>query len=510
MKKIILFLFFGFIFISANELAIKQIKNSIKQNKNLLDQYAINIKYDHFVNYKNLKAELDRLNKKLDNEEFINKDAILRQIDKIEEELSLLIEYQDFNLSNEISKNEEIEILDKLTNPLAIISGFSHIKKLKEQKASYDIKFEEFKNIVKLLKNQNEDIERLIKLESNKENLQNAKNLKAKLADFKEALIAFNSLHAIYEKNINEEITRVKNDIKAQTIGMINIFIFIIISIAVAFVLKLLAKKYIKKDQQVYIINKIINFTNLSIILLILLFAYIENISYFVTILGFASAGLAIAMKDMFMSMLGWCVIVFGGSLKVGDRIKVWQNNTLYVGDIMDISFLRLTIYEDITLTTYTTNRRSGRVIFIPNNYIFTDLIANYTHHGIKTVWDGLDITLSFDSNHTKALEIIEQVVLKHSKVFTEMAKKSMRALRDDYSIKNFKVEPRFFMFFENYGMRISAWYMANAYSVLTLRSNISKELIIELNKHDDIKISYPSQNIYIDKKINPIKEELI
>ncbi|TEY10254.1 mechanosensitive ion channel, partial [Campylobacter sp. CH185] len=79
--------------------------------------------------------------------------------------------------------------------------------------------------------------------------------------------------------------------------------------------------------------------------------------------------------KDMFMSMLGWCVIIFGGSFRVGDRVKVFQNDTTYIGDIIDISFLRITLYEELTLETYNKNRRSGRIIFIPNNYVFTNLL---------------------------------------------------------------------------------------------------------------------------------------
>ena len=118
--------------------------------------------------------------------------------------------------------------------------------------------------------------------------------------------------------------------------------------------------------------------------------------------LGFASAGIAIAMKDMFMSMLGWTVIMFGGTIHVGDRVRVYHDGSEFVGDVIDISLLRLTVFEDVTYSTYKTNRRAGRIIFVPNNYIFTDLIANYSHYGMKTVWDGIDITISFDSNHKK------------------------------------------------------------------------------------------------------------
>ncbi|MBK1993962.1 mechanosensitive ion channel, partial [Campylobacter novaezeelandiae] len=222
-------------------------------------------------------------------------------------------------------------------------------------------------------------------------------------------------------------------------------------------------------------------------------------------ILGFASAGLAIAMKDMFMSMLGWCVIIFGGSFRVGDRIKVKYNNEIYVGDIIDISLLKITLYEDITLVTYTDNRRAGRIIFIPNNYVFTELISNYTHHGMKTVFDGIDITLSFDSNLEKAQKIVEEIVTRYSKPYTNLAKKTLIKLQNEYSIKNPQAGPKFFTFFENYGMRISAWYMTNSYAALTLRSTLCKEIIKEFNKHQDIKFAYPTQNIYF-----PIKEDIL
>ena len=210
--------------------------------------------------------------------------------------------------------------------------------------------------------------------------------------------------------------------------------------------------------------------------MLILLFGYIENIGYLITILGFASAGLAIAMKDMFMSILGYFVIIIGGSLRVGDRIRVKHvNGANYVGDIVDISLLRITIYEDITYTTYLENRRAGRIIFIPNNYIFTELISNYSHNGMKTVWDGIDILLSFDSNHKKAMWIIKE-----------------------------NVEPRIYSFFEPSGIQISVWYMTNSFATLALRSTICAEILESFSKEDDIKIAYPTQTLYYEKKHNP------
>jgi len=178
----------------------------------------------------------------------------------------------------------------------------------------------------------------------------------------------------------------------------------------------------------------------------------------------------------------------------------------LYVGDILDISLLRMTILEDITLTTYRHNRRAGRILFIPNNYVFTTMIANYSHASLKTVWDGIDITITFDSNHKKAVHIAKEVARKYSKGYTDITRKQLNKLRSRYNLKNTNVEPRIFSFVEPNGVNISTWYLTNAYATLTLRSTISADILDAFMAEDDIEIAYPTQKIHIsdaDKRVD-------
>ncbi|EAL54000.1 conserved hypothetical integral membrane protein [Campylobacter upsaliensis RM3195] len=513
MKKVIFLAFLATLcFAELNTSLILESKTKINTLNTIIDASIYNIHYNNFIKYQQISDELIILREELDKEHlsYEKKDAIQSKIANLKEQLRLLKDYKNLNFTQSLSINENIEILPKLTNPLAIIGAFSHIKKLKDERDEYILKIQEFENLVLKIKEKNIELKELLKLDNNKANLNALKESNKKLSEFENALQFTQVSFSVYEKKIEDEIVRVNAEIKVQTLRAVNILIAIILVIIASFSLKFIAKKYIKDNERYYTATKVINFININIIFLILLFAYIENITYLVTILGFASAGLAIAMKDMFMSMLGWCVIIFGGSMRVGDRIKVIQNDITYIGDIIDISFLRITIYETLTLETYMKNRRSGRIIFIPNNYVFTHLIANYTHHGMKTVLDGIDITISFDSNLEKAKDIMEQIVTKQAKPYTELAKKAMYRLQNEYSIKNPKVEPKIYIFFEHWGIRLSAWYMTNSYAALNLRSVISKELITELVKHEDIKIAYPSQNLYLDKKQNAMPKELL
>ncbi|MEJ2373458.1 MAG: mechanosensitive ion channel family protein, partial [Sulfurimonas sp.] len=170
-----------------------------------------------------------------------------------------------------------------------------------------------------------------------------------------------------------------------------------------------------------------------------------------------------------------------------------------YVGDVLDISLLRMTILEDITLTSIHQNRRAGRIIFIPNNYVFTKMIANYTHNSLKTVWDGIQITITFDSNHKKAMYLVKEITKKYSKGYTDITRKQLNKLRQHYSLKNTNVEPRIYSFIVSNGLDIEAWYLTNAYATLTLRSVISTEIVDAFNAEDDITIAYPTQKLNVN-----------
>jgi small-conductance mechanosensitive channel len=147
-------------------------------------------------------------------------------------------------------------------------------------------------------------------------------------------------------------------------------------------------------------------------------------------------------------------------------------------------------------------NRRAGRIIFVPNNYIFTDMIANYSHSGLKTVWDGIDFYITFDSNSSKAMNIAKTVAKRYSKGYTDITRKQLNRLRSKYQLKSTNVEPRVFSFIEGYGMKVSVWYLTNAYATLTLRSTISTKIIEEIQKEVDIEIAYPTQSLMVNSAI--------
>jgi small-conductance mechanosensitive channel len=396
-----------------------------------------------------------------------------------------------------------IEEVPSVGNPIAVISAISYQEKLNSDQQEYHNRYESLQIIMGKLKEKRNVVQALLLLDQNNtEYNKEFLDIKDKIKTFEPVLEIFKTTQNVHTKKIDEIKLNLQANIKRELEKTMNIGAIILFFILFILFVKYLVRRYLSDNERFYTINKALNFTFVTLLVFILLFAYIENVSYLVTILGFASAGIAIAMKDWFMSIMGWLTIMFGGAIHVGDRVKFVRGNVEYVGDIVDISLLRMTMHEDVTLTTSMINRRAGRIIFIPNNFIFTDMIANYSHAGLKTVWDGIDLVVTFDSDIHKAASIGKEVAKKYSKGYTDITRKQLNKLRSQYSMKNTNVEPRIFTLIEPHGMKISIWYLTNSYATLTLRSTISAEIIDRLQAEESVSLAFPTQSIYVDKDV--------
>lgn len=490
-----------------------------KLQKELLKENSIWIKsYDSYMAYRASRKSLIEVKERINHLQNISSNderklelEALQAKEKILTGQIELLKAQGSSPFVLLLKPDEAGETPIISNPFQIVVGLSYIKRLGSQYQDYLLRKEDLQDIIENFAKQIVLYEKITDLSPTDEDIKQFEATKLKAEKFKLALDTLTMTADVYEKRIESTEAKINKEIKDQLYKLFTLFIVVVVLLLIVFLIKRAVKHYVVDNERFYMVNKIVTFIYVSLIVLIAIFSYIDNVGYFATVLGFASAGIAIAMRDWFMSVLGWLVIVLGGSIHVGDRVRVEKDGMIYLGDVLDISFQRITMLEDVTLTTVDHNRRAGRIIFVPNNYIFTSLIANYTHGALKTVWDGIDITITFDSNHKKAAHLVKEVCRKYSKGYTDITRKQLNKLRDQYSLKNTNVEPRIFTFIEPNGVKISAWYLTNAYATLTLRSTISADIVDAFNAEFDITIAYPTQTFYTGpiaaKKLPPMEE---
>ncbi len=93
---------------------------------------------------------------------------------------------------------------------------------------------------------------------------------------------------------------------------------------------------------------------------------WLVGVQSLLTYLGILSAGLAIALQDPIMNLVGWVFIVTRRPFSVGDRVEVND----FAGDVIDVrlfSFSLLEIGKRIDA-----EQSTGRVLHVPNGRVFT------------------------------------------------------------------------------------------------------------------------------------------
>ncbi len=497
---------------AASELAraqLLEISSYEEQVQDIDEELSENIwikRYNNYLTYRNIENELKQIRidakkyGKWKGEKWKERSYQLHNKVKIKEnELELISEYKDSPIGNKI-KPHEIKKVPEVTNPFAIIEALSYIAQLEDNKNQYAQINIEIGELLGLLVKKEELFKKILAIRKSEALKAKLKLLSTEVKDFVMVVDIVSTTDGVFSKKIEQISLEVEDQIDDEIFRTLKIVFVIALLFAASFGARFAVKSYLKEkdDDQHYTINKIISFSVIVVSIVVLLFSYIENASYLVTFLGFASAGIAIALKDWFMSMFGWMAIMTSGAIHVGDRIKVTKDGVEVVGDVLDISLFKISIREDVTITSYMTNRRSGRVFFIPNNYIFTDLISNYTYDDLRTVWDGIDVYITFDSNHEKAVEIAKTITTKYAHGYTELAKKRLQKMKSKYVMRSMNPDPRVFSFIEPYGIVISSWYHTNSYATLALRSKISMEILEAYKKEDDIAIAYPTQTLRV------------
>jgi small-conductance mechanosensitive channel len=490
-----------------NNMEIVKIKDNLKFIDEELKNNIWIARYNNYLAYRKIESELAKI--KADSKKYARwkgdkyKELSYQLKNKIkikENELSLISEYKDSPIGRLI-KPKPIDKAPVISNPFKVIEGYTYISKLKSNIEEYKETNSQLSTLLNNINTKIQELEKLKKITHTKKYDKEIAKLKKELKDFIMVVEIVSTTQEVYNRKINQVIQEVKNSISDEIAHEIKLIVILSLLFLLAMAAKMAMKKYIEDDDKYYTTNKLINLFFIVVTILILVFSYIENASYLVTFLGFASAGIAIALKDWFMSIFGWISIMTGGHIKPGDRVKVTRNGIEVVGDVLDITVLKIVIREDTTLTSYTTNRRTGRVFFIPNNYVFTDMISNYTFDGLRTVWDVVDISITFDSNHKKAVELAREVTTTNSKGYTELARKRLNKMRKKYVLRSSNPDPRIFAFIEPHGIVISSWFHTNSHATLGLRSTISMGILDAFKEHDDIKIAYPTQSISISRE---------
>lgn len=214
-----------------------------------------------------------------------------------------------------------------------------------------------------------------------------------------------------------------------------------------------------------------------------------DDLSMVAATLGVVSAALVISLQDVCTSMFGWFVIMMGGKFGIGDRLEVDGAR----GDIIDIQLLRTTMLE--VNGWLGADQPTGRVIVLPNNFIFKSKVYNFTH-GHPYIWGKIELTVTFTTPVAAATSLFTRVLTEETKDEFAGAQQAASAMKKRYGVDDATYQPKIYTTISDSGITFGLFYVSHYRSSSTMRSRINRRLIAELETHPHIQLAYHTMSL--------------
>ncbi len=255
--------------------------------------------------------------------------------------------------------------------------------------------------------------------------------------------------------------------------------------------IKLLYKGESQEMRKQYHLRKVVEYTSFFIGILMIGNLWVDNFQSITTFLGLLSAGIAIALKDIFVNIAGWAFIYLRKPFDVGDRIQIGEVK----GDVIDLRLFQLSLLEIGNWVD--ADQSTGRVIHIPNGKVFTDPQANYST-GFNYIWNEQTIYITLTSDFKKAKTILYDILNTHLKDELKLAEKAFQKAKHDHLIVYKQFTPMVYTDITERGIQLSMRYLCNPRKRRMLNHAITEAILEKLGPEDNIRIAYPTSTVLL------------
>jgi small-conductance mechanosensitive channel len=197
---------------------------------------------------------------------------------------------------------------------------------------------------------------------------------------------------------------RILRTLLARAIGLLAV-LFILFMISEGW--KRATFKYVhdaRRRRQFLLVRR---FATTAIMAVVLVMGFVSDFSSLATFAGFITAGIAVALQTVILSVAAYFFLIGRYGVRVGDRVTV----SGVTGDVIDIGLVRVFLME--LAGTGVDLFPTGRVVVLANSALFSSSPVYKQLPGTDYAWHEIYISMSADLDPTKAQKALLDAVNK-------------------------------------------------------------------------------------------------
>lgn len=194
------------------------------------------------------------------------------------------------------------------------------------------------------------------------------------------------------------------------------------------------------------------------------------------TIIGLATAGLTVALKDFIVAFFGWFALMGRNGLRVGDWVEIEGVS----GEVIEIGLLKTVLLEMGNWAA--TGHPTGRRVAFVNSFAIEGHYFNFSTAG-QWLWDELQVTLPTTGDPYQMAQQIRQTVERETEVDANAAEQDWERVTRQYGTRPFSAKPAVDLRPSVNGLTVVVRYITRAPQRYEMKSRLFDVIVDLLHK---------------------------
>ena len=264
--------------------------------------------------------------------------------------------------------------------------------------------------------------------------------------------------------------TQYRNALKTLGVRLAVLAVLLAIVFAAAEIWRRAVVRYVQEARRRYQLLLLRRIALWTLVVVIVGFAFASELGSVVTFAGLITAGLAVAMQSVLVSIVGYFFLIGKYGIRVGDRVQIGE----VTGEVIDLGLVRLHLME---LGGRGLSGPTGRVVAFANSVVFQVSSGLFKQiHGVNFVWRELTVSLPAGIDYApakqKLCEAVANILQDDREEIVRQTKEIQRATA---SGSGADAQPRVQLSFSAAGVEAHIRYPVHLQNVSEIEERVSQ-----------------------------------
>jgi hypothetical protein len=236
-----------------------------------------------------------------------------------------------------------------------------------------------------------------------------------------------------------------------------------------------------RRRYQFLLIRRIVIWITIAIIII---FTFASQLGSAVTFAGLLTAGIAVALQNVIVSIVAYFFLIGKYGIRVGDRVQIAD----VTGEVVELGLVRIHLME---LEGRGNSQPTGRTVAFSNSIVFQPTSGVFKQiPGTSFIWHELKLALAPDTEYQAARERITQAVESALAGYRESmdAQREVMA-RNLASVVPAELRPRVRLHYSAAGIEATVTFPVDIHKASEMDDHVMKEIIASLGRDPKIKL---------------------